>query len=74
MSVASDPQLENHSMGRWLRDIWDAVSTVAQGMWVTLRYWFKTYEPGRGTFTESSNIPRCRCRWRPAIAAFIATI
>src|ERR1700676_5292361 len=42
----------DYSVGRWLRDIWDAVSTVACGMWVTLRYWFKTYEPGRRTFTE----------------------
>ena len=45
------------SMGQWLRDIWDAVSTVAHGLWVTLRYWFKTYEPGRGTFTHRFEYP-----------------
>jgi NADH-quinone oxidoreductase subunit I len=44
-------------MGRWFRDIWDAVSTVAYGMWVTLRYWFKTYDPKRRTFTERFEYP-----------------
>ena len=39
-------------MRQWFRDIWDAVSTVAKGMWVTLRYWLKTYDPERRTFTE----------------------
>ena len=44
-------------MINWLRDIWDAVSTVAHGMWVTLRYWFRTYEPERGTFTHKFEYP-----------------
>jgi len=44
-------------MINWLRDIWDAVSTVAHGMWVTLRYWFRTYEPERGTFTHKFDYP-----------------
>src|SRR5437763_16925916 len=44
-------------MGRWFRDIWDAVSTVAYGMLVTLRYWFKTYDPKRRTFTEKFEYP-----------------
>ena len=44
-------------MGQWFRDIWDAISTVAQGMWITLRYWIKTYEPERGTFTHQFEYP-----------------
>ncbi len=44
-------------MREWFRDIWDAVSTVGQGMWVTLRYWFKTYDPKRKTFTEHFEYP-----------------
>ena len=44
-------------MGRWFRDIWDAVYTVAYGMWVTLRYWLITYRPERKTFTEHFEYP-----------------
>src|SRR5688572_31575415 len=43
--------------GRWFKDIYDAVSTVAQGMWVTLRVWLKTYDPERRTFTEKFEYP-----------------
>src|ERR1041385_896367 len=44
-------------MGKWFRNIWDAVSTVIQGMWVTLRYWLITYRPERRTFTEHFEYP-----------------
>lgn len=44
-------------MRQWFRDIWDAVKTVAQGMGVTLRYWLKTYDPQRKTFTEHFEYP-----------------
>jgi len=44
-------------MGRWLRNIWDAVHTVAYGMWVTMRYWLITYRPERKTFTEHFEYP-----------------
>lgn len=44
-------------MLQWLRDIWDAISTVAHGMWVTLRYWLITYRPERKTFTEHFEYP-----------------
>ena len=62
-------------MGKWLRDIWDAVSTVAHGMWVTLRYWIKTYEPSARHVHPAIRISRkAECRWPLATAAFIATI
>lgn len=41
----------------WLRDILDAVKTVCQGLYVTLRYWLKTYDPQRKTFTEHFEYP-----------------
>ena len=41
----------------WLRNIWDAVFTVIQGMWVTMRYWLITYRPERKTFTEHFEYP-----------------
>ena len=44
-------------MRQWFGDIWDAVNTVAKGMWVTLRYWLKTYNPERRTFTEHFEYP-----------------
>jgi NADH-quinone oxidoreductase subunit I len=44
-------------MRGWFRDVWQAVATVGHGMWVTLRYWFKTYNPKRGTFTHKFEYP-----------------
>jgi NADH-quinone oxidoreductase subunit I len=41
----------------WCGDIKDAVVTVAQGMWVTMRYWLRTYDPERKTFTELYEYP-----------------
>ena len=43
-------------MRKWLRDIWDAVYTVAYGMWITMRYWLITYRPERKTFTEHFDV------------------
>ncbi len=45
------------NMRDWLRNVWLAVSTVAKGMGVTLRYWLITYRPDRGTFTEKYVYP-----------------
>ena len=44
-------------MVNWLLNIWNAVATVAQGMWVTLRYWLITYRSDRGAFTERFEYP-----------------
>ena len=44
-------------MLEWLRNIRDAVFTVANGLWVTLRYWLATYDPQRKTFTEKYRYP-----------------
>ena len=41
----------------WLGNIFEAVFTVAHGMWVTLRTWIKTYRPDRKTFTEHFEYP-----------------
>ena len=41
----------------WLANIRNAVVTIAHGMWITLRYWLKTYQDGRGTFTEQFEYP-----------------
>ena len=39
----------------WFRNIWVAVSTVGQGMYVTLWYFIQTYR--RRTFTERYEYP-----------------
>ncbi len=44
-------------MWNWLRNIWVAIYTVGQGMWVTLRYWFITYRQDRGAFTQRFEYP-----------------
>ncbi len=44
-------------MWDWFRNIRVAISTVAHGMWVTLRYWLITYKPERGAFTEQFEYP-----------------
>lgn len=41
----------------WTKDIKDVVVTIGQGLWVTLRYWLKTYDPDRRTFTEQFEYP-----------------
>ncbi len=57
-------------MGRWFRNIWDAVYTVGYGMWITLRYWLITYRPQRRTFTEHFEYPELPVP--VAVATFIA--
>ena len=44
-------------MIRWFKNIYDAVVTVADALWVGIRYWFKTYNPKRRTFTEHYEYP-----------------
>lgn len=44
-------------MWNWFRNIGLAVGTIAQGMWVTLRYWISTYKSGNETFAEQYEYP-----------------
>lgn len=44
-------------MRGWLRNIWLAVSTVAEGLRVTLRYGLSTYRSDRRTFTHHFEYP-----------------
>lgn len=45
------------ALAQWFRNIKAAVTTVAEAMWVTVRYWMLTYNPRRGTFTEAFEYP-----------------
>ena len=42
-------------MREWFENVWSAVSTVAAGLWVTLRQWLRTYR--RRSFTEVYEYP-----------------
>ena len=53
----ADSLKQAESMLQWFRNIWEAVYTVAMGLRVTLRYWLKTYDPQRRTFTEQFEYP-----------------
>jgi len=44
-------------MRQWFLNIFDAVTTVVHAMWVSIRYWLRTYDPQRRTFTERFEYP-----------------
>jgi len=44
-------------MSDWFRNIWHVLATVAEALWVTIRYWIRTYHPQRRTFTEHFEYP-----------------
>lgn len=49
-------------MLRWFRNIIEAVATVAAALWVSMRYWIRTYDPKRRTFTERYEYPELPLR------------
>jgi NADH-quinone oxidoreductase subunit I len=57
-------------MRRWLRNVYLAVITVAQALWVCLRYWFRTYDPKRKTFTEQYEYPELPTHVAPRFRGF----
>lgn len=50
-----------YDMGRglvhWFGNIFTALATIGSAMWVTVRYWVRTYDPKRKTFTEQFEYP-----------------
>lgn len=42
---------------QWFGNVGLAIRTVAEAMWVTVRYWLLTYDPKRRTFTEKFEYP-----------------
>ncbi len=44
-------------LGRWFGNIAHVVYTVLAALWVTVRYWIRTYHPSRKTFTEHFEYP-----------------
>ena len=55
----------------WLRNVWLAVTTVAHGLWVTLRCWFVTYRIGPRNVHREIRVPgEAGTRVSPAIGGF----
>jgi NADH-quinone oxidoreductase subunit I len=54
---ATIPTTFEVAMLQWFRNIFTAVATVLQAMWVSVRYWVRTYDPRRRTFTEQYEYP-----------------
>lgn len=65
-------------MRKWLRDVYVAVVTVAKGMFVTLRYFFRTYDKDRqlgayqvpGAFTQKFEYPEVPVPVKPRYRGF----
>ena len=57
-------------MRQWLLNIFDAVATVAHAMWVSMRYWVRTYDPKRRTFTEHYEYPELPLKMAPRFRGF----
>ena len=57
-------------MRNWFRNVYQAVVTVAAALWVCLRYWLRTYDPKRKTFTEQYEYPELPVDGFPAFSRF----
>ncbi len=57
-------------MRRWFRNVYEAVLTVAQALRVCMRYWMRTYDPHRRTFTEQYEYPELPLRLSPRFRGF----
>ena len=65
-SVAQDV-VRRGGVAAWLRNIAGAVATVADALWVTVRYWVRTYDPQRRTFTEQLPVSGVAAGGRPSL-------
>jgi NADH-quinone oxidoreductase subunit I len=57
-------------MWQWFRNVYKAVATVVVALWVSLRYWLRTYAPARRTFTEKYEFPELPVEVYPRYRGF----
>lgn len=55
-------------MKQWFGNLWLAIATVAEGLWVTLRTWLKTYR--RQAFTQVYEYPEVPVPVKPRYRGF----
>jgi NADH-quinone oxidoreductase subunit I len=58
------------ALAHWFGNIAAAVKTVAEALWVTVRYWVRTYSPRRKTFTEAYEYPELPLAVAPRYRGF----
>ncbi len=69
LPISTNPLLGREAkMREWFRNVFVTVWTVAYGMWITLRTWFKTYN--RQTFTEVYEYPEVPVPVKPRYRGF----
>ena len=59
-------------MREWCRNVYVAIFTVAQGMWITLWYFFQTYQ--RKAFTQHFEYPELPVPVKPRYRGFHSTV
>ena len=64
----------SQSFKQWLGNIITVFKTTINGLLITLRYWRKTYDPDRRTFTEHTSTLRNRFRFLHVTVVFIVMI
>jgi len=64
------PGQVGQGVGRWFANVFSVVTTVAQALGVTLRYWRRTYDPARKTFTEHFEYPELPATVTPRYRGF----
>jgi NADH-quinone oxidoreductase subunit I len=57
-------------MRQWFLTVYQAVVTVVVALWVCLRYWLRTYDPRRRTFTEQYEYPELPAKIYPRFRGF----
>ena len=68
-----DRQGQRHgerSMRHWLRNIYQAVVTVAGALWVSLRYWWRTYDPRQQNVHRAVRVSRLPAHIYPRFRGF----
>lgn len=68
--MASGSSRARSGVAGWFANVAQAVITVLQALWVTLRYWVRTYQPSRRTYTEHYEYPELPLQVAPRFRGF----
>ncbi len=68
--TATAGEITSGAMRHWFWNVYQAVLTVGKALWVSLRYWLRTYDPRQRTFTEQYEYPELPARIYPRFRGF----
>jgi NADH-quinone oxidoreductase subunit I len=57
-------------MKRWFANLFNTVFTLLNSLWVGMRYWIRTYDPSRRTYTEQYEYPELPAALRSRFRGF----